>query len=110
MSEKNLPLVAGTRMVPQARNQSSMLGSQKAAWEALRQSVLYIILIAGAIPFVFPLLFMISTSLKSKGEVLLVPIRWIPSEILWSNYYEAMFGFVPLYLFIWNTVKVVAGS
>jgi multiple sugar transport system permease protein len=112
MSEKNLPLglSAGTRMVPDVPNQPFMVGSQKAILEVLRQSMLYIILIAGSIPFVFPLLFMLSTSVKSKGEVLLVPIRWLPSHFLWSNYYEAMFGYVPLYLFMWNTVKVVGGS
>ncbi len=112
MSEKNLPLglSAGTRMGPHVPNQPFMVWSQKNVLEVLRQGVLYIILIASSIPFVFPLLFMLSTSVKSKGEVLLIPIRWIPSQFLWSNYYDAMFGFVPLYLFMWNTVKVVGGS
>jgi ABC-type glycerol-3-phosphate transport system permease component len=53
---------------------------------------------------------MVSTSLKLKGEALLVPIRWIPSQLVWSNYYEAMFGYLPLYWFIMNTLKVVLGN
>jgi multiple sugar transport system permease protein len=112
MKEKNLPLglSAGTRTVPHVPNRPFMVWPQKTILEVLRQSVLYIILLAGSIPFIFPLLFMLSTSVKSKGEVLLVPIRWLPSQFLWSNYYEAMFGYVPLYLFMWNTVKVVVGS
>src|SRR3712207_4547490 len=99
MSEKNMPLnfSAGGSMIARAPNQPSTLWPQKVILELLRQATLYIILIAGSIPFVFPLLFMVSTSLKTKGEALLIPIRWIPSEIVWSNYYEAMFGFVPLY-------------
>ena len=112
MSDKNMPLKlsAGSSMVAHAPNRPSMAWPQKTILEVLRQGALYIVLLAGSIPFVFPLLFMVSTSLKTKGEALLIPIRWIPSEIMWSNYYEAMFGFVPLYLFIWNTIVVVAGS
>jgi multiple sugar transport system permease protein len=112
MSEKNIPLnlSAGSSMVAHAPNRPSMAWPHKSILQVLRQGALYIILIAGSIPFVFPLLFMVSTSLKTKGEALLIPIRWIPSEIMWTNYYEAMFGFVPLYLFLWNSIVVVAGS
>ena len=53
---------------------------------------------------------MISTSLKAKGRSVAVPIRWIPSHLMWSNYYEAMFGYLPLYWFMWNTIKVVLGT
>ncbi|MCX6043897.1 MAG: carbohydrate ABC transporter permease [Chloroflexi bacterium] len=109
MSEKNLELnlLTSARRAPQPR---SAFLSRKTLLEILRQLILYIILIAGALPFLFPLIFMLSTSLKSKGEVLLVPIRWIPSQIIWGNYYEAMFGYLPLYWFMLNTLKVVLGS
>lgn len=72
--------------------------------------LLYLLLIAGSIPFLAPLLFMISTSLKGRAEIFIVPIRWIPHHFVWANYYNAMFGYTPFYLYIWNTVKVVVGN
>jgi len=109
MSEKNLQLNLPTsaQALPRPR---LIFGSRKTVLEVLRQFILYVILIVGSLPFLFPLLFMVSTSLKSKGEVLLVPIRWIPSHFIWGNYYEAMFGYLPLYWFMWNSIKVVAGN
>src|SRR5689334_15959668 len=100
MSEKNLQLnlPASAQALPRPR---LIFGSRKTVLEVLRQFILYVILIVGSLPFLFPLLFMVSTSLKSKGEVLLVPIRWIPSHFIWGNYYEAMFGYLPLYWFMW---------
>jgi ABC-type glycerol-3-phosphate transport system permease component len=112
MSEKNLPLNLPARQgaVRHMSERKPALWPRKTILEVLRQAVLYVILIIGSLPFIFPLLFMLSTSLKSKGEALLVPIRWVPSTIVWSNYYDAMFGYLPLYKFMWNTVIVVAGS
>ena len=73
-------------------------------------ALLYAILIAGSLPFLAPLAFMISTSLKTRAEIYIVPIRWIPKVFVWRNYYDAMFGYVPFYLYIWNSIKVVAGN
>jgi ABC-type glycerol-3-phosphate transport system permease component len=72
--------------------------------------ILYVLLIAGSVPFLAPLVFMISTSLKSQAEIFIVPIRWIPRVFVWRNYYDALFSSIPFYLYIWNTVKVVAGN
>ena len=108
--EMPLGLSTSTRLAPQTSHRSSLAPPKRPFWKYCARRILYVILIVGSIPFVLPLIFMLSTSVKSKGEVLLVPIRWIPNHFLWGNYYEAMFGLVPLYLFMWNTVKVVAGS
>jgi multiple sugar transport system permease protein len=72
-------------------------------------AILYIILVAGSIPLIAPFIFMLSTSLKGTAEVFLVPIRWIPKRPMFSNYSEALFGYLPFYTYIWNTLKVVAG-
>lgn len=73
-------------------------------------TLLYIVLIVGAVPFLAPLLFMVSTSLKSQAEIFVVPIRWIPRVFVWRNYYDALFSSIPFYLYIWNTIKVVVGN
>jgi len=52
-----------------------------------------------------PLAWMISTSLKSEGDVFLVPIQWLPKQALWSNYPEAL-TFVPYIQYFLNSVYV----
>ncbi len=70
---------------------------------------LYAVLLAGCIPFLAPFLFMLSTSIKGRAEIFIVPIRWIPKRPMWSNYGEALYGYLPFYVYMWNTIKVVAG-
>jgi multiple sugar transport system permease protein len=48
--------------------------------------LLYSVLTLGAIIFSMPLIWMISTSLKTEGLVYQVPIVWIPPEPQWQNY------------------------
>ena len=72
-----------------------------------------VILTLGSIVMMLPLAWMLSTSVKDEGEVFIVPIRWIPSQILLSNYPEAVV-FIPYWRFFINSVEVtlltVAGS
>jgi ABC-type glycerol-3-phosphate transport system permease component len=53
----------------------------------------------------FPLAWMLSTALKAQGEIFLIPIRWIPKTILWSNFPAAV-TFVPFLSFYLNSIKV----
>jgi ABC-type glycerol-3-phosphate transport system permease component len=48
--------------------------------------ILYIVLSFGAVVMFFPVAWTVSASLKPNAEVLLVPVRWIPSEIHWGNF------------------------
>ncbi|MCI8441395.1 MAG: carbohydrate ABC transporter permease [Provencibacterium sp.] len=40
--------------------------------------------------FLFPILWMLSTSLKTDGQVMIMPPKWIPDPVLWSNYPQAL--------------------
>ena len=40
----------------------------------------------GSIIFIFPFVWMISTSVKPRWEQLLMPPKWIPSTFVWQNY------------------------
>ncbi len=73
-------------------------------------TLVFLFLLAGCLPFLGPLAFMLSTSLKNKAEIFVVPIRWIPHEFLWKNYLDALYGYLPFYLYLWNTAKVVLGN
>lgn len=49
-----------------------------------------LLIAVGGLFILFPLAWMLSTSLKPSGNVFLLPIRWIPRRIVWSNYPEAL--------------------
>ena len=49
---------------------------------------IFILLCIGAIVMIAPLLWMLSTSLKSKGDVFALPPVWIPEELNWNKYVE----------------------
>ncbi|HEX5415151.1 MAG TPA: carbohydrate ABC transporter permease [Chloroflexota bacterium] len=68
-----------------------------------------IVLIVAAVAFVFPLVWMLSTSLKSEAEVFAVPPIWIPAKILWSNYPDSLTYF-PFVQYLINTLIVTVPS
>jgi len=57
---------------------------------SIKRLLIHIALIAGAIVMVLPFVWMISTSLKSNGEALTVPLRLLPDTLLWQNYLDVI--------------------
>lgn len=68
----------------------------------------YAVMTAIAIVFMIPLLWMFSTSLKSRPEIFAWPPSWIPEQPLWGNYAEA-FTKYPLGRFMLNSFILVIG-
>ncbi len=64
--------------------------------------LMHLLLLAGAFFLMIPLVWMISTSLKSLGAVTTIPPEWIPRRVLWSNYAD-IFRLVPFGRYVWNT-------
>jgi len=52
--------------------------------------LIYCALVLAAVAFLAPFAWMVSTSLKPLNETMSLPPRWIPSEIRWENYPEAI--------------------
>lgn len=71
----------------------------------VRHTLLHIVLIVIGITFLVPLLWILSTSLKTAGQVFIVPVQWIPTRPRWSNFVE-IFTILPLTSFIRNTLIV----
>ncbi len=69
---------------------------------AYSKALVHVILILGAIVLLLPLAWMLSTSLKDLGAVLILPPKWIPDEIRWTNYID-VFTVTPFARFIFNT-------
>lgn len=59
----------------------------------------------GSLSMLFPVAWMLSTSLKAPGDILLLPPRWVPIPPRWSNYPEAL-NFMHATVVYRNTVVV----
>lgn len=78
-----------------------------------RRAPLYAVLIGLGVVFLIPMLWMLSTSLKTQGQVFAYPPIWIPDPVRWVNYLEAL-SRAPLLVWLSNTVVIavcaVAGT
>jgi ABC-type glycerol-3-phosphate transport system permease component len=75
----------------------------------IAHTIIHIILISGVVLMMIPLVWTISTSLKSPGEVFAFPPTWIPSKLMWSNYVDAV-NAIPFFTYLWNTTYITALS
>lgn len=67
--------------------------------------LIYVILIAVGITMVFPMFWMISTSLKTEPELYILPPPLWPKEAVFDNYPQ-MFERVPFLSMLWNSIFV----
>jgi multiple sugar transport system permease protein len=73
---------------------------------AINHGLIYLIVTVGAIVTVFPLLWTLSTSLKTPEQVVSSRIELIPNPIAWDNYIQ-IFDFTPILLNLRNTMIIV---
>lgn len=69
----------------------------------------YTLLLIFGLLFIFPFLWMISTSLKSITESASIGINLIPKDIRWDNY-SKVFETIPFMRFVFNTVFITLCS
>src|SRR5712691_13361431 len=83
--------------------------SGAASWRQNRVSAwTYLLLVALLIPFLFPLAWMLLSSLKTQVENTAYPPVWVFTPTL-DNYRE-VFQKNPFFTFAWNSLVVAAGS
>src|SRR5690242_20530326 len=84
--------------------------AQRRSWTRLWRTVsLHALLSLVALLFVGPLLWMLSSSLKSNGEIFVFPPRLLPAPPIWSNYPQAL-TYIPFGRYAWNTFVISAAS
>jgi multiple sugar transport system permease protein len=91
-------------MTSQAIRRPTSFYFGKRALSQINRAVAFVILCIGAVLAVLPVLWMLSTSLKASGDVLLLPPKWIPTPPLWSNYVTALTS-LPFGVYYWNTIR-----
>ncbi len=93
--------IAKTRELPSQRALNFNKWFRNFRWK----TILILIVIPGAILFLFPFFWMVSTSLKDPKMVFLMPPQWIPNPVHWDNYYRAMTR-LPFGHYALNTVEI----
>lgn len=77
--------------------------------QALTKGFIYILLVIGAVLMLLPFIWMLSTSLKSPNEVMVMPPKWIPSILKWGNYADAWKA-APFGRYLLNSIIVAVFS
>jgi ABC-type glycerol-3-phosphate transport system permease component len=97
--------VAGDRLLatPSPRTRSRVSPARLVQYAG--RAVAFLIVLAAAIVFVFPVYWMVVTSLKSTPEVFHLPPVWWPAELRWDNYPDALSTF-PFVLYASNTLRI----
>jgi multiple sugar transport system permease protein len=72
------------------------------------KALTYLLLLAGAVVFVVPFLWMLSTSLKAEAQVFTFPPAWLPQPAVWQNYVQAVTE-LPFARFFVNSVVTATG-
>ncbi|MDV4150874.1 carbohydrate ABC transporter permease [Clostridium sp. AL.422] len=70
------------------KNQKETKTHSRKKQHKLVNFILFLVLLAGSLVMIVPLIWMLSTSVKNKLEVFAMPPVWIPSEINWIKYSE----------------------
>jgi multiple sugar transport system permease protein len=72
-----------------------------------RKGLVHLILIIMGMLFIIPLLWMVSTSLKTLRQLYVYPPQWIPNPAIWRTYID-VFSYAPFHLYFANTCIIAA--
>lgn len=68
-----------------------------------KKGLTYVIILVTSLIFVFPFYWMVSTALKSTGNVYVLPPQWIPNPVQLHNFVD-IYSIFPFFLYIRNNV------
>ena len=99
MKQQSLPAVQG-QLVTEREIRTTP------PWQKpLTKALIYLIVTAGALIFLIPFLWMLSSSLKPADQIFAEPPVWIPQPLRWQNYIEAWTA-LPFTRFLFNTLFI----
>lgn len=73
------------------------------------RTIAFLLALLGAIAFLVPFLWAVSTSLKPASQIFTYPPIWVPSPILFSNYVDALTE-LPFVRYFANTATITFGA
>ena len=83
--------------------------TQRAPFKAVQRALFYVMMVALGLTFAGPLLWMLSTSLKTDPQVYTVPPTWFPNPMRLVNYPEALSS-RPFGTYTYNTLRYALGA
>jgi multiple sugar transport system permease protein len=75
------------------------------AGQRIHKMVVFLLLCIGAVMFLLPLFWALSSSFKPDYQVLDFPPKWLPNPIRWQNYPEAL-TYIPFGRYTLNTLVI----
>ncbi|MGC4938843.1 carbohydrate ABC transporter permease [Kribbella sp. DT2] len=73
-----------------------------------KKILVYLLLVAGAIPTLLPLIWLVRSALMNSGQIFVSPPQWIPKPFAWDNFTGALTQ-VPFARYFLNTLIIEAG-
>ncbi|GAB3821893.1 carbohydrate ABC transporter permease [Kribbella italica] len=73
-----------------------------------KKILVYALLVAGAIPTLLPLIWLVRSALMNSGQIFVSPPQWIPKPFAWDNFTGALTQ-VPFARYFLNTLIIEAG-
>jgi ABC-type glycerol-3-phosphate transport system permease component len=77
--------------------------------QALGKVVIFIIVLTGALAFVLPFIWMLSSSLKAESKLFTIPPQWIPSPVKWDNFIKSL-TVLPFQVYYRNTAIITVST
>ncbi|WP_198671516.1 carbohydrate ABC transporter permease [Desertihabitans aurantiacus] len=107
-----MSILANHTQTPRATTQTDTdppVGTSMRKKSIQSRIVSYVVLVLGSLAFLFPLAWLVSTSLKTQDQILVYPIQWLPDPVNWSNYVD-LFDVAPFGRYLLNTVLLTVGG
>jgi ABC-type glycerol-3-phosphate transport system permease component len=73
-------------------------------------ALVYALVLPGALLFMIPLLWMLSSALKETKQVFIFPPKWIPDPVLWENFWIGWNDFLPFNRFLLNSLIITTNN
>lgn len=77
--------------------------------QLISRLLIHLILLIGSVVMLVPLLWTVSTSLKTLQQIAVWPPEWIPDPVVWANYIE-VFRVAPVSLWLRNSLVIVTAN
>lgn len=106
---KNRNIFIENRDIIMSDTQKRTQGHQKHIRIIVRETILQSVLIVIGLLFLFPFVWLISTSLKTPEQIFADVGRLIPDPIAWHNYPEAI-AFIPFFTYLKNTLFITISN
>ncbi|RME57322.1 MAG: carbohydrate ABC transporter permease [Caldilineae bacterium] len=78
--------------------------------DIVRAIIVYSLVLPGAVLFIIPLVWMLSTALKPSNQIFVYPPQWIPDPPRWQNFIEGWTAYLPFNTMMRNSAIITLNN